>query len=487
MARNKKPLPLLENLEITNAGSQGKAIARWNNRVVFVPFAAPGDVVDVQVIKKRRSYYEAKIVRFIKKSDLRIEPKCAHFGICGGCKWQHLSYDDQLFFKTQEVKDSFDRIAKVPYPEVQPIIAADDQFYYRNKLEFTFSNKKWLTRLNPSKEEVGPENQDGLGFHLPGLFDKVLDINECYLQKEPSNEIRLAVKDFALNHEYSFYNIRAQDGLLRNLVIRNSVKGDLMVIVVFGQDKKGKIEKLLGFISQKFKQVTSLMYVINEKKNDSISDLEVHHYDGNDFILEEMNAANPNQSPLRFKVGPKSFYQTNAKQAQKLYQTAFDFAGFNGEELVYDLYTGTGTIALFVARSVQKVIGIEYVEEAVIDARKNADENNISNVEFFSGDLAKVLDETFVLEHGKPDVVITDPPRAGMHGKVVSQLLNIQPDKIVYVSCNPATQARDIALLNEKYKLIKVQPVDMFPQTHHVENVALLHLRAEENEIVTQE
>jgi 23S rRNA (uracil1939-C5)-methyltransferase len=487
MARNKKPLPLLENLEITNAGSQGKAIARWNNRVVFVPFAAPGDLIDAQVIKKRRSYYEAKLIRIHKRSDLRIEPKCAHFGICGGCKWQHLNYNDQLFFKTQEVKDSFDRIAKVPHPEIQAIIAADDQFYYRNKLEFTFSNKKWVTHLDPSKEEGGPENLEGLGFHLPGLFDKVLDIKECYLQMEPSNEIRLAVKDFAFKNEYSFYNIRAQEGLLRNLIIRNSVKGDLMVIVVFGQEHKDKIERLLRFISQKFKQVTSLMYVINEKKNDSISDLEVLHYAGNDFIIEEMVAAKPEQPALKFKIGPKSFYQTNAKQAQKLYQTVFNFAGFIGNELVYDLYTGTGTIALFIARSVQRVIGVEYVEEAVIDARKNADENKISNAKFFSGDLAKVLNETFVHEHGKPDVVITDPPRAGMHGKVISQLLNIQPDKIVYVSCNPATQARDLALLYEKYELLKVQPVDMFPQTHHVENVVLLHLRADVDKIVANE
>ncbi len=334
-----------------------------------------------------------------------------------------------------------------------------------------------MTDFDPSKEEGGPEQTEGLGFHLPGMFDKILDIDHCYLQRDPSNAIRLAVKEFALKNDYSFYNVRAWEGLLRNIIIRNSATGDLMVIVVFSKDEKEKIQKLLSFLDEKFPEISSLMYVVNEKKNDTINDLEIKLFSGRDFMLEEMRAAKDEQAPLQFKVGPKSFYQTNSSQAQKLYQTAFDFAEFSGDELVYDLYTGAGTIALFSARSVKKVIGVEYIEEAVIDAGKNAALNKISNVEFFAGDLAKLLDESFIAEHGKPDIVITDPPRAGMHTKVVDQLLNVEPKKIVYVSCNPATQARDVGLLTEKYEVKKVQPVDMFPQTHHVENVVLLQLR----------
>lgn len=477
MARNKKQLPLLERLEITGAGAEGKAIGRWNNRVVFVPFAAPGDVIDAQVIKKRKTYYEAKIINFHHKSDLRITPKCRHFGICGGCKWQHLDYQQQLKYKQQQVKDSLDRIAKVKYPGVADILPAEDQFYYRNKLEFTFSNRRWLTQFDPSKEEGGPDDLNGLGFNLPGMFDKVLDIEECFLQQDPSNKIRLAVRSFALQHDFSFFNIREQQGLLRNLIIRNTLSGDLMVVVVFSKNDEEKIELLLDFLAQSFPEITSLMYVINEKKNDSISDLDVLLYRGNDFIMDEMDAAFKGHLPLKFKIGPKSFYQTNARQAKKLYQTAFDLADFRGDELVYDLYTGTGTIALFAARSVKCVVGIEYIEEAVVDARKNAELNGISNVEFYSGDLAKVLDDEFVEKHGRPEVVITDPPRAGMHARVVEQVLNMRPEKIVYVSCNPSTQARDIALLDQHYKVAGVQPVDMFPQTHHVENVILLTLK----------
>lgn len=477
MARRKKPHPLIEKLTITDAGSEGKAIGRWNERVVFVPFAAPGDVVDVQVFKKKRKFYEGKIVGFHKKSDLRIEPECTHFGLCGGCKWQHLDYQQQLRFKQKQVKDALDRIAKVSYPEIDPIIGTENQYYYRNKLEFTFSNRRWLTDFDPSKEEGGPEQPEGLGFHLPGMFDKILDIEHCYLQQDPSNAIRLAVKEFSLKNDYSFYNVRAWEGLLRNIIIRNSAAGDLMVILVFSKNEKEKIQKLLSFLEGKFPEISSLMYVINEKKNDTINDLDVQLFSGKNYILEEMKAAKNDQSPLQFKVGPKSFYQTNSTQAKKLYQTAFDFADFKGDELVYDLYTGTGTIALFVARSVKKVIGVEYVEDAVVDANKNAILNRIDNVEFYAGDLAKLLDAQFIAQHGKPDVVITDPPRAGMHQKVIDQLLNAEPGKIVYVSCNPATQARDIGLLNEKYDILKIQPVDMFPQTHHVENVALLQLR----------
>lgn len=478
MARRKKPLPSIEKLEIIDAGAEGKAIGKWNERVVFVPFAAPGDVVDVQVFKKKKRFYEGKITAFHEKSSLRTEPECSHFGLCGGCKWQHLNYNQQLYYKQKQVKDALDRIAKVPYPEVNPIIGADDQYYYRNKLEYTFSNRRWLTDFDPSKEDGGPKNLEGLGFHLPGMFDKILDIEHCYLQKDPSNAIRLAVKKFALENNYTFYNVRAWEGLLRNIIIRNSATGDLMVIIVFSKDEKDKIQKLMTFLGDNFPEISSLMYVVNEKKNDTISDLEVKLFSGKDYMLEEMKAATTEEPPLHFEVGPKSFYQTNSSQAQKLYQTVFDFAEFEGNELVYDLYTGAGTIALFVAQSVSKVVGVEYVEEAVKDANKNAKLNDISNVDFYAGDLAKLLDEIFVNQHGKPDVVITDPPRAGMHGKVIEQLLITKPKKIVYVSCNPATQARDIGLMSEKYEVIKVQPVDMFPQTHHVENVVLLKLKS---------
>ncbi len=477
MARQKKPLPLIEKLEITDAGSEGKALGRWNDRVVFVPFAAPGDVVDVQVYKKRRSYFEGRIVATHKKSDLRIQPICSHFGLCGGCKWQHLDYRYQLVFKQKQVQDALDRIAKVPYPGIAPIIGAENPYYYRNKLEFTFSDRRWLTSKDTSKAEGGPEDTNGLGFHLPGMFDKILDIDTCYLQKEPSNEIRLAVRNFALEHNYPFYNVRNNEGLLRNLIIRNSSAGDLMVIVVFGKNDREKIDELLSFIRGKFPEVSSLMVVINEKKNDSISDLNVQLFYGKDHLMEQMKPAEAGQTPLQFKVGPKSFYQTNPGQAQKLYQAAFDFAGFKGDELVYDLYTGTGTIAAFIARSVKHVIGVEYIEDAVGDARENMKLNTIDNVEFYSGDLAKLLDEEFFATHGKPEIIVTDPPRAGMHPKVVRQILLAEPQKIVYVSCNPATQARDIALLNEKYEVKKVQPVDMFPQTHHLENVVLLERR----------
>ena len=475
MARKKKkPLPLLENVEIVDAGAEGKAVARVDEKVLFVPFAAPGDVADVQVVKKKRHFLEGRITTLKKSSPYRVEPKCKHFGLCGGCKWQHLDYRYQKQFKQKQVKDALDRIAKVPYPEIQEIIGSENIYYYRNKLEFTFSNRKWLTEYDPMVSEGEPLETRGLGFHLPGKFDKVLDIEVCYLQKEPSNAIRLAVKKYAVEHDYSFYNAREQHGLLRNMIIRTSTTDDLMVVLVFGEDDPRSIEKLLTFLSGKFPQITSLMYVINTKKNDAIYDLEVNLFKGKDHNLEVMQPARPGRKPLYFKVGPKSFYQTNPEQAQKLYQTAHDFAGFTGNELVYDLYTGTGTIALFIAPSVKRVVGIESVEEAVADARKNAAENGIENVEFHAGDMAKLLDEEFVRVHGKPDVLLTDPPRAGMHPNVIRQILEMAPQKIVYVSCNPATQARDVALLDEKYRIEKVQPVDMFPQTHHVENVMLL-------------
>ncbi|RLD90448.1 MAG: 23S rRNA (uracil(1939)-C(5))-methyltransferase RlmD [Bacteroidetes bacterium] len=477
MARKKRPLPFIENLEVMDAGAEGKAVARYNERVVFIPFAAPGDLVDVQVYKKRRNYYEARIEKLHKASEYRVQPKCSHFGLCGGCKWQHLDYEAQKRFKQKQVKDSLDRIAKVPYPEVLPIIGADKIYYYRNKLEFTFSDRRWLTDLDASKEEGGPTNTNGLGFHLPGMFDKILDIEQCYLQADPSNDIRLAVKQYALDNGLTFFNARSQEGLLRNMIIRNAVSGDLMVIVIFKYNDKKVIEGLMHFLSKKFPEITSLMYVINEKLNDSITDQEPVLFKGEPYIMEEMPSPVKDGNAFKFKVGPLSFYQTNPEQAFKLYKTAYDFASFKGNELVYDLYTGTGTIASFVARAVNKVIGIEYVEDAVADAKQNMALNNIENIEFYWGDMAKVLDDAFITAHGKPDVLLTDPPRAGMHEKVVRQILAMEPEKIVYVSCNPATQARDVALLHEKYDIVKVQPVDMFPQTHHVENVILLHKR----------
>jgi 23S rRNA (uracil1939-C5)-methyltransferase len=477
MARRKRPLPFIENLEIIDAGAEGKAVARYNERVVFVPFAAPGDVVDVQVYKKRRNYYEARIEKIRKNSKYRIKPECSHFGLCGGCKWQHMDYETQKSFKHKQVKDSLERIAKIPFPEPEPIIGAEKYYYYRNKLEFTFSNRRWLTDLDTSKEEGGPADTNGLGFHLPGMFDKILDIEHCYLQADPSNQIRVAVKQFAVEKGISFFNARSQEGMLRNMIIRNAVTGDLMVIIVFRHNIKEQIDDLMTFLAQRFPEITSLMYVVNEKPNDSITDQEPVLFKGNPYIMEEMPSPVEGNPPFKFKVGPLSFYQTNPEQAFKLYKTAFEYAGFKGDELVYDLYTGTGTIASFVAKSVKKVIGVEYVEDAVADAKQNMALNEITNIEFYAGDMAKVLDEKFIKTHGRPDVLLTDPPRAGMHEKVVKQILNMEPEKIVYVSCNPATQARDVALLHEKYDIVKVQPVDMFPQTHHVENVILLHKR----------
>jgi 23S rRNA (uracil1939-C5)-methyltransferase len=477
MARKKTPLPLLENVAITGAGAEGKAVAKVNERVLFVPFAAPGDVVDVQVTRKKSSYYEGIITRMKKPSELRITPECEHFGLCGGCKWQHLDYENQKHFKQQQVKDNLDRIAKVSYPGINDIIGADRPFYYRNKLEFTFSDRRWLTETDMKKQESGPLDTHGLGFHLPGKFDKILDIDHCYLQKDPSNDIRLSVKQFAVENGMSFYNAREQQGLLRNLMIRTASTGELMVVVIFGHEDEKNTSRLMGFLGEKFPDITSLMYVVNTKQNDSIHDLEVKLFKGKDHLLEIMQPPREGQPPLQYKVGPKTFYQTNPEQAYKLYKTAHDFADFQGNEKVYDLYTGTGAIALFMARSVEQVIGIEVVEEAVEHAKKNAKENGISNVEFHCGDMAKLLDAEFIAEHGKPDVIVTDPARAGMHPKVVKQILEAAPEKVVYVSCNPATQARDLALLDEKYEIRKVQPVDMFPQTHHVENVVLLHLK----------
>lgn len=473
MSRRKRPLPLFENVEITDAAAEGKCIARINEKVVFVPFAAPGDIVDVQVNKKRKSFFEGRITKFHAYSKQRTDPPCQHFGLCGGCKWQHVSYPNQLANKQKQVRDNFDRIAKVPVGEFLPIIGADNEYHYRNKLEYTFSDRRWLTDMDTPKEEGGPQNTNGLGFHLPGMFDKILDIEQCHLQKDPSNAIRLAIREYAIGNGLEFYNVRNHEGFLRNLIIRTSSTGDLMVILVFRYDDLD-ITDLLQFVADRFPEITSLMYVVNEKHNDTIWDLEIKLFKGKPYLFEEMKSPVSNNANLKFKVGPVSFYQTNPEQAFKLYKAAFDFADFKGDELVYDLYTGTGTIAAFVAGSVKKVVGIESVEEAVEDARKNAALNNIDNIGFFAGDMLKILTPKFISTNGSPDVVITDPPRIGMHEKVVKQILIAEPEKIVYISCNPATQARDIALLSEKYDVVKSQPVDMFPQTHHVENVALL-------------
>jgi len=462
----KRDKPLLEKIKITDIGAEGNALARVDNLVVFVPMLIPGDVVDIQVVKKRKKYIEGKVVRFHEYSSERIEPRCAHFGVCGGCKWQHLPYHFQLQYKEKQVMDNLTRIGKVDLPEISPIIGSSEIFHYRNKLEYTFSDRRWLT-----KEEVASdkkyEKENALGFHIPGLYDKVVDVTECHLQPEPSNSIKNAVREYAMQNNLQFFDLREQKGFLRNLVIRNSLEGKVMVIVVFFHDDIERREGLLEFLAAKFSQITSLMYVINSKRNDSLNDQNPILYKGEDHLVEEMGS-------LKFRIGPKSFYQTNTRQAEKLYGIAKDFAGLSGKEIVYDLYTGTGTIANFIAGSSSKVIGIEYVDAAINDAKFNSKINNILNTHFFAGDMKDVLSEQFFIDNGNPDVIITDPPRAGMHEEVVRAILRASPDKIVYISCNPSTQARDILLLAENYIVIKVQPVDMFPHTHHVENVVLL-------------
>jgi 23S rRNA (uracil1939-C5)-methyltransferase len=459
-------LPLLEKVRITDIGAEGNALARVDNLVVFVPMLIPGDVVDIRVIRKRKKYLEGRVVRYHEYSSDRIKPRCVHFGVCGGCKWQHLSYHSQLQFKEKQVGDNLKRIGKIQIPEINPIIGSSEIFNYRNKLEFTFSDRRWLT-----EEEIASgknyDTENGLGFHIPGLFDKVVNIEECHLQPEPSNLIRNAVRDYSKRKNLKYFDLRLQKGFLRNLVIRNSLEGKVMVLVVFYHDDTEKREELLEFLSAEFPQITSLMYVINEKKNDSLIDQTPILYKGDNYLVEEMGN-------LKFRIGPKSFYQTNTKQALELYRIARDFAELSGEEIVYDLYTGTGTIANYIAGSCAKVIGIEYVDEAVIDAKINSEINNIRNTSFFAGDIKDVLSDQFFIDNGKPDVIITDPPRSGMHEEVVKAIVKTAPDKIVYVSCNTATQARDILLMADDYKVIKVQPVDMFPHTHHVENIVLL-------------
>ncbi len=469
MSRKRKQLPLIENAEITEVAAEGKALAKVDGLAVFVPYAVPGDVADIQLFRKRSSFAEGRVVKFRKYSEKRINALCSHFGICGGCKWQMLPYAEQLKWKQKQVEDNLTRIGKVELPEISPILGAPETIFYRNKLEFTFSSKRWLTEEELSSSEDFKQ-MNGLGFHIPGMFDKVLDIDTCWLQSDVSNRIRNSVREFCLENGYSFFDLRKQEGLMRTLMIRTASTGELMVIVVFFYEDKEKIEKLLRFLMDEFPEITSLLYVINPKANDTITDREVFVGYGNDCIYEEMEG-------LRFKIGPKSFYQTNSRQAYNLYKVARDFAALTGHEMVYDLYTGTGTIANFVAKNAAKVIGIEYVAEAIEDAEANSRLNGIENTLFFAGDMKDVLTESFLAKHGRPDVVITDPPRAGMHDDVIKTILSASPKRVVYVSCNPATQARDVNLLDTDYRVVGVQPVDMFPHTHHVENVVLLEKR----------
>lgn len=472
MARKKKELPLLEQIEITGVAAEGKALARVDDLVVFVPFVVPGDVVDLQVRRKKHSYAEAEAVKFHRYSPERATPFCKHYGVCGGCKWQCLAYEHQLKYKQQQVVDALTRIGKVELPDVMPILGSEKTCAYRNKLEFTFSNKRWLT-WEEVAQGVSYDNMDALGFHIPGAFDKVLDIEECALMHPLNNCLRNAIRDFAHSEGVPFFDLRTQTGVLRNIMIRTSTTGEVMLLVqarVTADEEMEQMKKVLGFIADSFPEVTSLLYVINNKCNDTFGDLEVHTFKGTDVIFEEMEG-------LRFKVGPKSFYQTNSEQAYNLYKVARDFAALTGEEVVYDLYTGTGTIANFVAAKAKKVVGIEYVEDAIIDARVNAELNGFNNLTFFAGDMKDILTRDFISEHGRPDVIITDPPRAGMHNDVVDTILFAAPRRIVYVSCNPATQARDLSLLDRDYRVTAVQPVDMFPHTHHVENVVLLERR----------
>lgn len=467
MRKYRKPLPLLENVRILDAGSEGKAVARVGELVVFVPFVVPGDVVDIQVLKKKKNFLEGKAVKFHEYSALRTEPFCQHFGMCGGCRWQNLRYKDQLFFKQKQVTDAFERIGKLDFPVIQSIVPSPSEQYYRNKLEYTFSSRRWL-----DKELLGSEpDMRGLGFHLPLMFDRIIDIKTCFLQPPPSDAIRQKTRELCIATGLDFYDARDNTGFFRNLLIRNSNLGDLMVILVVAGDRKEIIQSVLDGLNLAFPEITSLMYVINEKKNDTISDQEIILYKGKGFLEEQMDQ-------LVFRVGPISFFQVNTAQALHMYQMVRDSLELAPGDLVYDLYTGTGTIANFVAASVSKVIGIEYVESAVEDARLNSSINNISNTEFYAGDITKLLDDDFINVHGKPDIIITDPPRAGMAEKVVEQIIRILPQKIGYISCNPATQARDLAMLAPVYRITLVQPFDMFPHTQHVECLVILERKS---------
>lgn len=470
MGRKNTDKVVFHQIQVLDAGAKGVSVAKApDGKVIFIPNVVPGDVVDVQTFKKRKAYYEGKAVKFHELSDYRVEPICEHFGVCGGCKWQNMKYSQQLVFKQNEVKNHLQRIGKIELPEFETILGSEKQFFYRNKMEFSFSNSRWLTEKEiGSTEDLG--NRNALGFHIPKMWDKILDINKCHLQEDPSNAIRNEIRAFANEHNLAFFNPREHSGLLRTVMIRTVSTGEIMVLIQFFEENKEQRELILDHLYEKFPQITSLQYVVNGKPNDTIYDQNVILYKGRDYILEEMEG-------LKFSINAKSFYQTNSDQAYELYKITRDFADLTGNETVYDLYTGTGTIAQFVSKKAKKVIGVESVPEAIIDAKANAERNNIINCEFFVGDMKVVFNEAFIAQHGKPDVIITDPPRDGMHKDVVEQILKIAPKRVVYVSCNSATQARDLALMDEKYKVTRVRPVDMFPQTHHVENVVLLELR----------
>ncbi len=469
MGRKQTDKVIFENITILDAGAKGVCVAKApDGKIIFIPNVVPGDFIDVQTIKKRKQYYEGKAIKFHSFSEHRVDAVCQHFGTCGGCKWQNMSYDRQLFYKNQEVYNNLKRIGKIDLPDFEPILASKQQFFYRNKMEFGFSDSRWLTPEEINSGKTFEKN--ALGFHIPRMWDKILDIEHCHLQEDPSNEIRNEIREFATKNNISFFNARSLDGLLRTLMIRTASTGEIMVLIQFFKENKSQRELLLKHIQQKFPQITSLLYVINSKANDTLYDQTIHLFAGRDYIIEEMEG-------LEFCIHAKSFYQTNSKQAYELYKITRNFAGLTGTELVFDLYTGTGTIALFVSKFASKVIGVESVAEAIQDAKENALRNKINNCEFYVGDMKNVFNDSFINQHGIPDIIITDPPRDGMHKDVVAQLLKVAPKKIVYVSCNSATQARDLALLDEKYKVTRVRPVDMFPQTHHVENVVLLEKR----------
>lgn len=466
MTKRKKELTVVENVTILDIAAEGKAIAKHEDKVIFVPYAVPGDIVDLQLFRKKKNFAEGRVLKFHEYSKQRIDPICEHYGVCGGCKWQILPYSEQLRYKQKQVVDNLSRIGKIELSPIEPILGSDKTSFYRNKLEFTFSNKRWMTAQEINSEDKF-KNMNALGFHIPGMFDKVLDIKKCWLQDDFSNEVRLFIKAFCTENDYSFFDIRNQDGLMRNLIVRTSSTGECMLIVVFFENDGDKINALMQAIADKFPNITALLYIINQKANDTITDQEVNVFKGKDHIFEQMEG-------LKFKIGAKSFYQTNSQQAYNLYKITREFAGLTGKELVYDLYTGTGTIANFVAKDAQKVIGIEYVPEAIEDAKINAEINKIDNCLFFAGDMKDILTQEFINTHGRPDIIITDPPRAGMHQDVIESILFAAPQKIVYVSCNPASQARDLSLMDAAYAVEKIQTVDMFPHTHHVENVVLL-------------
>jgi len=470
MGKSRTEKIVFENVKVLDAGAKGVSVAKApDGKVIFLPNVVPGDVVDVQTMKKRKAYYEGKAIKIHEFSEHRTDVICEHFGACGGCKWQNMQYSQQLFYKNQEVYNNLKRIGKIELPEFEPILGSEKQFFYRNKMEFGFSNARWMT---DAEIQSGTEfdNKNALGFHIPRMWDKILDIEKCHLQQDPSNEIRNEIKRFANENGLTFFNARNHEGLLRTLMIRTASTGEIMVLVQFFENDKANRELLLNFIAERFPEITSLLYVINNKANDTLYDQDIKLFKGRAYILEEMEG-------LHFSINAKSFYQTNSEQAYELYKITRDFAGLTGEELVYDLYTGTGTIAQFVSKKAKKVIGVEAVPDAILDAKANAERNNITNCEFYVGDMKNVFNDEFIATHGHPDVIITDPPRDGMHKDVVAQILKIAPEKVVYVSCNSATQARDLALMDEMYQVTRVRPVDMFPQTHHVENVVLLEKR----------